>query len=587
MAFPESFIEELVERSNIVDVVSSYVQLTRKGSNMFGLCPFHNEKTGSFSVSESKQLYYCFGCGKGGGVINFIMEIENLSYPDAVRLLADRAGMVVPEESGDEAPKRRKRLLELNKDAARFFHSMLSAPEGALAAEYAAKRQLTPKTIRNFGLGAAPDSWDALIRAMTEKGYTKRELLDAGLVSSGKNGRIYDKFRNRLMFPVIDVRGDVIAFGGRSLDGSEPKYLNSPETAIFSKRRSLYGINLAKNTKRGSILLVEGNIDVVTLHQAGIDNAVATMGTSLTTEQTRLISRYAKEIIICYDNDPAGLKATDRAISILKNSEFSVKVLHLPDRVVEGKKVKIDADDYIKLYGAPAFEKLMRLSENHIEYELAVLRGGADLESDDGRVEYLKKAGELIAKLSSPVEREVYAGRAAETAGVSREAMLAEIERARKRLAAAAKKKIEKEASRPAGAMQPADRSMRYTDVRSAAAEEGVVRLLMLDPSLISKCDLKGEEFTSPFLGSVYSIIVNRAKELKSVDPAAIIPLLGPEEAQELTRISQKPQTAADAPQTLKQYIDVIRTQRLAQSDDLMAARNKFLENKAYESREG
>jgi DNA primase len=587
MAFPESFIEELVERSNIVDVVSSYVQLTRKGSNMFGLCPFHNEKTGSFSVSESKQLYYCFGCGKGGGVINFIMEIENLSYPDAVRLLADRAGMVVPEESGDEAPKRRKRLLELNKDAARFFHSMLSAPEGALAAEYAAKRQLTPKTIRNFGLGAAPDSWDALIRAMTEKGYTKRELLDAGLVSSGKNGRIYDKFRNRLMFPVIDVRGDVIAFGGRSLDGSEPKYLNSPETAVFSKRRSLYGINLAKNTKRGSILLVEGNIDVVTLHQAGIDNAVATMGTSLTTEQTRLISRYAKEIIICYDNDPAGLKATDRAISILKNSEFSVKVLHLPDRVVEGKKVKIDADDYIKLYGAPAFEKLMRLSENHIEYELAVLRGGADLESDDGRVEYLKKAGELIAKLSSPVEREVYAGRAAETAGVSREAMLAEIERARKRLAAAAKKKIEKEASRPAGAMQPADRSMRYTDVRSAAAEEGVVRLLMLDPSLISKCDLKGEEFTSPFLGSVYSIIVNRAKELKSVDPAAIIPLLGPEEAQELTRISQKPQTAADAPQTLKQYIDVIRTQRLAQSDDLMAARNKFLENKAYESREG
>ena len=587
MAFPESFIEELVERSNIVDVVSSYVQLTRKGSNMFGLCPFHNEKTGSFSVSESKQLYYCFGCGKGGGVINFIMEIENLSYPDAVRLLADRAGMVVPEESGDEAPKRRKRLLELNKDAARFFHSMLSAPEGALAAEYAAKRQLTPKTIRNFGLGAAPDSWDALIRAMTEKGYTKRELLDAGLVSSGKNGRIYDKFRNRLMFPVIDVRGDVIAFGGRSLDGSEPKYLNSPETAIFSKRRSLYGINLAKNTKRGSILLVEGNIDVVTLHQAGIDNAVATMGTSLTTEQTRLISRYAKEIIICYDNDPAGLKATDRAISILKNSEFSVKVLHLPDRVVEGKKVKIDADDYIKLYGAPAFEKLMRLSENHIEYELAVLRGGADLESDDGRVEYLKKAGELIAKLSSPVEREVYAGRAAETAGVSREAMLAEIERARKRLAAAARKKIEKEASRPAGAMQPADRSMRYTDVRSAAAEEGVVRLLMLDPSLISRCDLKGEEFTSPFLGSVYSIIVNRAKELKSVDPAAIIPLLGPEEAQELTRISQKPQTAADAPQTLKQYIDVIRTQRLAQSDDLMAARNKFLENKAYESREG
>ena len=584
MAFPDSFIEELVERSNIVDVVSNYVQLTRKGSNMFGLCPFHNEKTGSFSVSESKQLYYCFGCGKGGGVINFIMEIENLSYPDAVRFLADRAGLAVPEEQNDDGAKRRKRLLELNKDAARFYNAMLSAPEGAAAAEYAKKRELTPRTVRIFGLGAAPDSWDALIRAMTEKGYTKRELIDAGLVSTGKNGRIYDKFRNRLMFPVIDVRGDVIAFAGRSLDGSEPKYLNSPETMLYSKRRSLYGINFAKNTKRGSILLVEGNIDVVTLHQAGIDNAVATMGTSLTTEQTRLISRYAKEIIICYDNDPAGIKATDRAISILKNSEFSVKVLHLPDRVVDGKKVKIDADDYIKLNGAASFEKLMRVSENHIEYELAVLRGSADLESDDGRVEYLKKAGELIAKLASPVEREVYAGRAAETAGVSRESMLSEVERARKRLAAAARRQREKEASRPASAMQPADRNLRYKDVRSAAAEEGVVNLLMLDPSLISKCDLKSEEFTSPFLGSVYSMITTRAAQLKSVDASALIPLLKPEEAQELTRISQKPQTAADAGKTLKTYIDVIRTQRLAASDDLMAARNKYLENKAYES---
>ena len=584
MAFPDSFIEELVERSNIVDVVSNYVQLTRKGSNMFGLCPFHNEKTGSFSVSESKQLYYCFGCGKGGGVINFIMEIENLSYPDAVRFLADRAGLAVPEEQDDDGAKRRKRLLELNKDAARFYNAMLSAPEGAAAAEYAKKRELTPRTVRNFGLGAAPDSWDALIRAMTEKGYTKRELIDAGLVSTGKNGRIYDKFRNRLMFPVIDVRGDVIAFAGRSLDGSEPKYLNSPETMLYSKRRSLYGINFAKNTKRGSILLVEGNIDVVTLHQAGIDNAVATMGTSLTTEQTRLISRYAKEIIICYDNDPPGIKATDRAISILKNSEFSVKVLHLPDRVVDGKKVKIDADDYIKLNGAASFEKLMRVSENHIEDELAVLRGSADLESDDGRVEYLKKAGELIAKLASPVEREVYAGRAAETAGVSRESMLSEVERARKRLAAAARRQREKEASRPASAMQPADRNLRYKDVKSAAAEEGVVNLLMLDPSLISKCDLKSEEFTSPFLGSVYSMITTRAAQLKSVDASALIPLLKPEEAQELTRISQKPQTAADAAKTLKTYIDVIRTQRLAASDDLMAARNKYLENKAYES---
>ena len=587
MAFPESFIEELVERSSIVDVVSNYVQLTRKGSNMFGLCPFHNEKTGSFSVSESKQMYYCFGCGKGGGVINFVMEVENLSYPDAVRFLADRAGMTVPEEGGDDSAKRRKRMLELNRDAARYYNSVLNSPEGKLAAEYVTKRAITPRTVRIFGLGAAPDSWDSLIKAMTEKGYSKRELIDAGLVSTGKNGHIYDKFRNRLMLPVIDVRGDVIAFGGRTLDGSEPKYLNSPETMLFSKRRSLYGINLAKNSKRGSIVLVEGNIDVITLHQAGIDNAVATMGTALTTEQTRLISRYAKEIVICYDNDPAGQKATQRAIELLKNSEFTVKVLHLPDRIVDGKQVKIDADDFIRLYGAPAFEKLMRGSENHIEYEMARLRGQYDLNGDEGRVEFLKKAGELIAKLNSPVEREVYAGRAAEAAGVSKDSMLSEIQRARRRLAAAAKKRMERDAMRPSAAMQPDNRSMRYTDVRSAAAEESLVRLLMLDPSLAAKCDLTGEDFTAPFLGSLYSIITNRAREKKSTDPASIIPLLTPEEAAELTRISQKPNTAADGQRALKEYIDVIRTQKLAKSDDLMAARNKYLENKAYESTEG
>lgn len=584
MAFPESFIEELVERNNIVDVVSGYVQLTRKGSNMFGLCPFHNEKTGSFSVSESKQLYYCFGCGKGGGVINFIMEVENLSYPDAVRVLAERAGMTVPEDGGDEAGKHRKRMLELHRDAARYYNSVLNSPQGSLAAEYVAKRNITTKTARNFGLGAAPDSWDGLITAMVAKGYSKRELIDASLAVAGKNGKVYDYFRNRLIFPLIDVRGDVIAFGARTLDGSEPKYLNSRDTAIFSKRRSLYGINFAKNTKRGSIILCEGNIDVVTLHQAGIDNAVATMGTALTTEQTRLISRYAKEIIICYDNDPAGRKATSRAIDLLKNSEFSVKVLHLPDRIVDGKQIKIDADDYVNLYGAASFEKLMNGSENHTEYEMELIRGQFDLNDDEGRVGFLQKTGELIAKLQSPVEREVYAGRAAQTAGVSKDAMLAEIERARKKLAAAAKKKMERDALKPAAAMQPGNRNMRYTDIRSAAAEEGVIRLLLLDPSLIPQCTLTGDEFSSQFLGSVYSILKNRASELKSTDAASIIPLLTAEEAAELTRISQKQQTAAEGKQTLKEYVDVITTQRLASSDDLMAARNKFLENKAFES---
>ena len=282
MAFPQRFLDELIDRSDIVDVVSSYVALNRKGGNYFGLCPFHNEKTGSFSVAPDKQIYYCFGCHHGGGVIHFIMEIENLDFPDAVRFLAKRANMDVPEDNtGLEESRRRQRVLAVNRDAARWFYSNLSRPEGAAVAAYLEKRKISRKTAMDFGLGASPDSWDALLTAMGEKGYTKADLLAAGLAVSNQKGRIYDKFRNRLMFPVIDVKGDVVAFGGRVLDKSEPKYMNTTETMVYSKRRNLYGINLAKKTKRPNFILCEGNIDVITLHQAGFDNAVASMGTLL------------------------------------------------------------------------------------------------------------------------------------------------------------------------------------------------------------------------------------------------------------------------------------------------------------------
>jgi len=348
VSIPESFLDALTERCDITDVVSQYVSLTKKGGNLFGLCPFHNEKTPSFSVSPDKQIYHCFGCGKGGGVINFIMEIENLSFPEAVKFLADRAGMTMPEAGQDqEIAQLRRQMYDLNKEAARWFHAQLSGPGGSVAAAYLDRRRISRKTAVNFGLGYAPDGWDNLLNAMTRKGYSAEDLIRAGLATRGKKaGAAYDKFRNRLMFPVIDIRGEVLGFSGRALaDGQEPKYLNSPETLVFAKRRSLYGIHRAKNSKRENIILVEGNIDVVTLHQAGFDNTVAAMGTALTTEQTRLISRYAKEIVLCYDNDPAGHKATERALEILKDSEFTVRVLKLPDRVENGETIKIDADD--------------------------------------------------------------------------------------------------------------------------------------------------------------------------------------------------------------------------------------------------
>ena len=282
MAFPESFLQELAERNDIVDVVSSYVRLTKKsGSNLFGLCPFHSEKTPSFSVSPDKQIYHCFGCGKGGSVISFIMEIENLSFPEAVAFLANRAGMHLPEQSDDPGAKKRQRLLALNRDAARFFHAQLKTPAGQPARDYLARRQLTAQTVTRFGLGFAPDTWDSLVRAMKALGYSEQELFDGGLVRHGKTSGVYDTFRNRLMFPVIDVRGNVIGFSGRILGDGEPKYMNSPETIVFSKSHNLFALNLAKKSKCGYIILAEGNIDVASLHQAGFDSAVASLGNKL------------------------------------------------------------------------------------------------------------------------------------------------------------------------------------------------------------------------------------------------------------------------------------------------------------------
>ena len=371
----------------------------RSGSNLFGLCPFHSEKTPSFSVSPDKQIYHCFGCGKGGGVISFIMEIENLSFPEAVEFLARRANMPVPEEADDRESKKRGRMLALNKDAARFFYEQLAAPGGGPARDYMARRRIGRAVATNFGLGFAPDSWDALRNAMKDKGYTDFELFDAGLVRKGKSGGFYDTFRNRLMFPVIDVRGNVIGFSGRILGDGEPKYMNSPETLVFNKSRNLFALNLAKKSKSGYIILSEGNIDVVSLHQAGFDSAVASLGTSLTPEQARLISRYTGEVIIAYDSDGAGVKAAQRAIGILEKLDLKVRVLRM-----EGAK---DPDEYIQLRGAAAFRTLLEGSEDQIDYRLRTVSDKYVLTEPDQKVAYLKEATDLLARLPGAVERQV------------------------------------------------------------------------------------------------------------------------------------------------------------------------------------
>ena len=578
MAIPESFLNQLTDRNDIVEVVSSYVRLSKKsGSNLFGLCPFHSEKTPSFSVSPDKQIYHCFGCGKGGGVINFIMEIEGLSFPEAVEFLARRVNMQMPEQTEDRESRKRERMLALNKETARFFYAELSAPGGEEARRYMAERRIGAATAKNFGIGYAPDSWDSLRNAMKAKGFTDMELFEAGLVRKGKTGGFYDTFRKRLMFPVIDVRGNVIGFSGRILGDGEPKYMNSPETLVFNKSRNLFALNLAKKSKSGYIILSEGNIDVVSLHQAGFDSAVASLGTSLTPEQARLLSRYTGEVIIAYDNDAAGVKAAQRAIGILEKLDLKVRVLRL-----NGAK---DPDEYIKLKGPEAFRNLLEGSEDQIDYRLRTITDKYELSADDQKVAFLKEASELVAKLPGPVERQVYAMRVAEMAGVPAEAVSAEVERRRRRLLRSAQQTQKREQTRPERGMQPSERELRFEDPASAAAEKGLIRLLYLEPGLSRNEALPApEDFSSPALGHIYALLREKARKGEALSTATLGAELSGGEMSLLVQLLQEPELLAQGERAMNDYIERIRERRERKTDaaDLRQLSEKLREKKGY-----
>ena len=587
MAFPQSFLDELIARSDIVDVVGSYVPLISKSGSYWGCCPFHNEKTPSFHVLQDKQIYHCFGCKKGGGVVNFVMEMENLNYPDAIYFLAKRAGMEVPEEEGDrEASRKRQRLLDLNRDAARFYYQLLQREDGRAVQEYLDRRRIKKSTAVNFGMGASPNAWDGLMTAMLKKGYTKAEMLSAGLIVQNKNGGFYDKFRNRLMLPVIDTRGDVVAFGSRVIDNSEPKYMNSSETPVYSKRRVLYGLNLAKKTRRSNIILCEGNLDIVTLHQAGFDNAVASMGTALTEEQTRLLSRYTKELVLCYDNDEAGKLATERVISMLENSEFTVRVLQLPRRLVDGEYIKQDVDDFIKLHGGSAFEAILSGSENQMDFRMNEVAAKYDLSRGEDKIAYADEISRLIASLPNAVEREVYAARAAEVAKITPDAMKLEVQRAYKRRLAREKKAELRRDLNPAAQLQPKDRSLRYENVRSARAEEGILRILLMDDSLFpSEPPLSESDFSSPLLGRVFTQLWQAKTDGRPVTLSALFETLSGEEASHITAICQQPESPQNAQQALADYIRIVKTEADKRAgtgpiDPLLAATEKYKDKK-------
>lgn len=577
MAFPPSFLDELAARNPIEEVVGQYVHLKRSGSNLFGLCPFHGEKTASFSVSPDKGIYYCFGCHKGGSVINFEMEIEGLSYPDAVRALAKRAGMTVPEdEQYQNRYRHQERLWALHKEAARFFHAVLFAPEGAAGLAYAAKRGMPRSVLTKFGIGFAPDSWDSLCKAMEAKGFTREELQASGLVStSSKNNGIYDRFRNRLMFPIIDVRGNVIGFGGRVMDDSTPKYLNSPETEIFNKRKNLFALNFAKKSKLGYLILVEGYMDAIALHQYGFDCAVASLGTSLTEEHAVLMSRYTQQVILIYDGDEAGQRATQRAIPMLEKAGLQVKVLKMRDAK--------DPDEFLKKFGADRFRILLEESSNRVEYQLRAIQKKYDLSSDEERVNFVTEAADFLSTLPSAIQREIYGNRVAEVGKISGEAMKLEVEKAFKRRLSREKRKQEKIDLAPARNLQMQSKSVRYDNVRSAAAEEQVIAGVMKDPSLLDQIpELTEQDFSVPFLARVFSQQLARHRAGQEVTLTGLTDFTS-EEMAHVAGILQRYDSPVNA-QALRDCARTIQMEHQSGSvtteDDLMALRTRLQERK-------
>ena len=583
MAFPAAFIDELVNRNPIEDVVGHYVNLRRSGGNLFGLCPFHGEKTASFSVAPDKGIYYCFGCHKGGGVINFQMEIEGLSYPDAVRALAKRAGMEVPEDEQYQSRYRQQeRLWALHKEAARFFHSKLYALEGQAALQYAMGRGMPKSVLTTFGIGYAPDTWTSLVDAMRKKGYTDQELRDSGLVTvSQKNGNLFDRFRDRLMFPIIDVRGNVIGFGGRIMkkDDKAAKYLNSPETLIFNKRKNLFALNLAKKSKLGYLILVEGYMDAIALHQYGFDCAVASLGTALTEDGANLLSRYTEEVVLIYDGDAAGQNATKRAIPILEKAGLKVKVLQMKDAK--------DPDEYLKRFGADKFRLLLESSSNRVEYQLNAIRRKFDLREDDQKIQYVHESAELICTLDSSVKREVYGTRVAEAAGISMEAMKLEVDKAFKRRINREKKKQEQIDLAPAKNLQPKSRNFRYDNMKSAMAEETVIAMVLKEPAMLNGIGtLKAEQFSSNLLGKVFDQLCARYRQGLEVSISVLADLDG-EEMSHIVSVVQRHQGPVNE-DALTDCVRIIQKEyqsgQVDTVDELMAYRNRLKESKGVKA---
>lgn len=553
MAIGERFIQELQERVDIEEVVSSHITLRRRGKTLVGLCPFHNEKTPSFTVYPDTNSFYCFGCGAGGDVISFIRRIDNLDYVEAVKTVAQMAGMSMPEDGYDDTlAKRRMRLLAANREAARFFNACLMDEKNRPALDYFLRRALTPATIRHFGLGYAPDSWHALTEHLRSKGFTYEEMVLANLVRrSDKNGKAnyYDNFRNRVMFPIIDLRGNVIAFGGRVMDDSKPKYINTSDTPVYKKSNGVFALNFAKNANENKLLLVEGYMDVIALHQAGFTNAIACLGTAFTSEQANLLSRYAEEIIICYDNDGAGREATQRALAVLGKTGLKLRVV-----TMSGGK---DADEIIRTHGKERFVELLGMAANKTEYRLLQERNKYNINTDDGKLRFLTAAAQILAECSA-IECDIYATRLSNELGVSAESINAQVRSAKTRQRRSDESKRLKE-SEALIERSFADKNnpQRAANIRAAKAEETLIASLMRNPDFYPKLKDKfsADDFVTDFNKRIMRCLADKLDKGFIPELSLFAREFTPEEMGSVTRIYM---SSAELNNTLRECEDCI-----------------------------
>lgn len=552
---PEDIINEIKYRNDIETAVSQYVNLKRRGKNLVGLCPFHSEKTPSFTVYPENDSFYCFGCGVGGDVFTFTGLIENLDYMESIKLLAERSGISLPQDGYDDSMQRlKKKIYDINRDTARFFHSFLMSPGGKWALDYLTGRGLTVKTIKHFGLGAAPDSWDALIHHLKEKGYTESDMLAANVIGKSNRGGIYDRFRKRVMFPIINIRGNIVAFSGRAMPGEDKqggKYVNTSDTPVYKKSENLFGINFAKSVCSERVILVEGNMDVISLHQAGFENTVAPLGTAFTTEQANLLSRYTKEIVLMLDADAAGQKAVRRASGLLENTGLSVRVVVVPD----GK----DPDEYIKKNGKERFAALLEGAVSDMEYKLLTAAKDIDLNSEDGRLKYLAAAAEIIAATDDIMTRDIYIGRLSEKYGVSRTALTTRVNELRKRNSRQKQKKEITDIIRPKFTKDDINPERRKS-VKGTAAEETLIAVLLKNPDFykIALDKLPPEKMLTSLNRRIYETIISVLEHGGSLDISAFAEKLLPAEIGYLVSLQNSEKAGKNPEIVLKDCIGVI-----------------------------